>query len=269
MKTKKLSILHDDNSSFLEYTSIAWDYSRDDFVLPMVSADDYLYVGYEKPINALYIEMSAVNTVANTLTIEFHNGTAWGSVADLYEDTRGMTRSGFTQWSRNQTDEALTTINSIEKYWYRISASADFSTGTSVMAINLVLSDDNDLKGEWYEVLNMLPSNEDSFILKHVASRNQIIQKIRNDGKFKTEVTTGTFLDIDVFDLLQYDQLRQASKYLTLSKIFFNLHDDVDDVHLQKSDKYNRMYIEAVDLFYLDLDKDNDGIRDYLTGIGI
>jgi len=108
-----------------------------------------------------------------------------------------------------------------------------------------------------------------SWILKHVASRDDLIQKLRNSGdrKIKTEDINGKAItkirDITVFDLHDIDQLRSASKYLTLSKIFrFELSDSEDDKFEKLGRKFQGQSDAAFNLFFLSLDFDDDGVED-------
>lgn len=265
MKTVKLFVFHDDDNSFSNFSREALDYLRDDFALALNSSEDYLYVGNEKPINAFFVEMSTVNSEDNKVSGEFYNGTTWKSLEGFMDSTNGLKRSDFIVWDRNQTDEAKITVNSQEAFWYRFRPSVTFSAQTRVLGVNIVFSSDNDLKEEICNITDadegLLPNGEVSFISKHLASRNDIIQKIRNDGRTKQNLNTGEFKDINAFDLLNFGQVRQASKYLTLSKIFLGLSDSPEDSWERKSRKYESLYTRAISLFFLELDQDDDGLR--------
>ena len=233
MKTKRLHVFYDNNSVFSDITDSMVDYGRDTEAIVIIAAEDKLYTGYRKPINAEYIEMATANTNVNTMTVKYYNGTAFAAVVGYYDRTKGLTRSGFVSWDRNQTTEAVTTIDGQEAYWYEHTFSADHSAGTILGGLNIVFSDDEDLKEEHFQILDYLDTagGENSYILKHVAARNEIIQKLRNDGRFKHNISNGNLSDLDAFDLLNFEQVREASKYLVLSKLFFNRSDAPDDAY--------------------------------------
>ena len=281
----KLTVLHDDNGTFIDYSKEAFDYSRDPLALGALHhTQDYLYIGFEKPINALYVEMGTANTNANTLTLQYYTNTGtWASVQGYHDDTKGFTRSGFIQWNRNlvnsdnQLNEAindadLATVNSTDLNWYRFRPDAYMSAGTSLAGINLVFSDDRELQSEFPALLDsagvavdkFLASGQTSHILTHVAVRNEIVQRIRNKDyiKYSTAETYSTRKSLNQWDLLEIDEVRQAAKYFALSKIFLNVSDASDDSYAQKSALYEKWAIENINLARASLDTDNDGVSD-------
>ena len=262
LRTKnKLSVFYDANTVFSDYSAEALDYDRDTFTTTLSSADDYLYVGFYKPINVFYVEIGTVNTNAGSFTGEFYNGTAWVALDGLYDETKSFVRSGFIQWDRNQTSEESVAVNSVTKYWYRFRPSVTHSA-TVINGLNIVFSDDQDLKREYFEASSELPSGEASHILTHVAARDHIIQHLRNSGHYKESLATGKAKDITAFDILEMGQIKLAATYLVLSKIFLAIQDTQGDVEMEKSKHFYGMYSTAIKTFYLDLDLDDDGIND-------
>ena len=256
-----LTILDDDNASFSNYSNEAVDYDRDTFTATFDSSTSYLYVGFYKPISVVFIELGTVNTNAASLSGEYYNGTTWVSLDGLYDETAALTRSGFIQWDRNQIDEEVVEIDSIEKYWYRFRPTVTTSA-IVFKGINIVFSDDNDLKREYFEASEFLPTDETSHILTHVAVRDHIIQYLRNSGHFTQSNSTGSVNDITAFDLLDIGQIKLAATYLALSKIFLSVQDSTEDVHLEKSRHFMSLYNSAISTFYLDIDQDDDGVED-------
>jgi len=258
---EKLTVLHDNNSVFANYTEQAFDYSRDSFTLDLVAAEDYLYLGRYKPFNAVYVEMSTVNTTDTTFsTVEYYNGTSWTALTLQSDDSDAMQRSGFIKWDKPD-DWDDTAINSITKYYIRLRPGSDFLNTTAVQGINLVFADDNDLKEEFFEVSNYLPSGESSFILTHQAVKKDIIQKIRRDGKAVVSNATGALKDVTEWELHDFDQVRTAAKHLALSKICLNISDNPGDVYMMKSELYHKMYTESIDMFFISLDTDDSGFE--------
>jgi hypothetical protein len=222
---------------------------------------DYLYIGYKKPINAVYVAMSTVSTGTRTVDIEYHNGSAFAAVEDKEDKTIGLTRNGWLKWSRNQVSEAVTTINTLELFWYRISVSVSTSAVT-YLGINLLLSDDIMIKELEPHLLDadFYPTGYTSFIPFHQAARSEIIQRLRNEGR---GVYDGTqFSDLTIFDLLDFTQLGEASKFFALAQIYFNLSDSPDDKYWQKYEDYLKRYNNAYRVFFLSIDLNDDGIQD-------
>lgn len=269
-KETRLFVFHDDNSSFSDFSNEAQDYSRDNFSLELVNAEDYLYIGYNKPINAVYLELETANTNANTLDIEYFEDDGGGSpdfvdIPSFLDETKGFTRNGFITWERNLTDEAKTTINSQEAFWYRIRPSADFSAGTSVRGLNIVFADDQDLKTVVPNILSsnkFLATGQTSHILAHVAARDAIVQDLRNNGKFKVDLNTGRLKDFNEFDLLKISQFREAAKFKALVVIFEDLSDATNDFYSNRAVKFEREYNKSMEMVFANIDLDNDGLQD-------
>lgn len=257
----KLTILHDDNSVFSDVSNDALDFDRDSFTVSLNASEDYLYIGFEKPINVFYIKLGNPNINAGSFTAEYYNGTAWTDLEGFFDETKSFTRSGFVRWDRNQTDNAKTTVNSLERSWIRLRPSVTHSA-TLVNGLNIIFADDNDLKREYFEVSEFLPSGESSFILTHVACRDHLIQQLRNDGGFKQDFSTGLVKDLTAFDLLDTTQIKMAATYLALYKIFMVVSDEVEDKWVMKAREYKGLYNAAMKTFYLDIDADNDGKQD-------
>lgn len=255
----KLTVMHDNNSVFADSTNNAADYIRDSFSVDLDSANDYLYIGFRKPVNNIYIEIEVVNTNANTMSAEIYDGTTWNAVS-IDDESKGLTRSGFISWDKTGMENVA--INSIDKYYIRFRPDVTHSA-TTIRGINLVFSDDNSLKQEFFEIdnSNILPTGEASHISKHVASKNHIIQRLRNLKYIKNNTTTGVE-NVDQWDLHDIYEIREASKFLALSKIFFNLSDSVEDNWWQKHIMFQKKFEQMFDIAKLSIDTDDDGVKD-------
>lgn len=259
----KLYVYHYNGVSYSDYSNVMFDYSRDNQVIEILDSH-YLYIGFRKPINAVYVEMEVANTAVTSLGLEYYNGTTYASVSGLFDETSGLTRSGFIRWDREQTDQAAVEVDSQSAYWYRVQPTVSVDNTTSFNGINIVFADDQDLKREYFEITSsdFYPTGQSSHILTHESVRDDIVEGIRNDGRYKLNLGTGNFKDIEAFDLLEVEQVRQAAKYLALSKILDNASQDVTDIYMEKAKRYHGKYLEAIDKYFLSIDYDDDGIED-------
>ena len=216
---------------------------------------DYLYIGYEKPIKNIYFDFATPNVNANSLTVEYSNGTDWTEL-EVFDETEGFTRSVIIQWEEvasDLTDEFE--VDSDTLYWYRISASAIHSEATWNF-IGLLLSTDDDLVLENPYILETnLLMGETNHLKAHISARNEIVQSCANRGNKKTNNEPITY-----WDMLNISEFKQGAIFLTLSKIYLNLSDKDEDVWLKKSYTYRNRYQKQLDLYYVTLDKDNDGV---------
>lgn len=241
--------------SFSNVSQDALDFGRDSFD-GVLAAGDFIYFGRHKPFTDLYVEMAAVSSVDAGLDIQYWNGSAWSSLEKL-DDTKGLKRSGFLHWNR-QEDWAETTVNTIQKYWVRFAVSVGSSAGTLIQGIGPLFSDDQDLKAIFPGVLNYKASTEITFVLRHQNSRNQIVQEIRNHAlqkNYKASIER----DFDPWDFLKIHQVNMWSTYLTLANIFSSLQSKEDGLYKQKTDEYMQLAEDYKTDYLLSLDFDDDG----------
>lgn len=257
-----LTVKHDNNGVFADRSLAASRYDIDEFTTDLVAAEDYLYAGLYKPFNRLYLELKTANTTANTLAGEFWNGSAWTSLSNLVDRSVGMTRNGFLEWKRDQTDWAKTTVDGDELFWVRFRPSVDIDPGTEIQGLNIVFSDDEQLAIEFSEINQLLGSNRTSFINLHQAARDQIVQELRNQSEVKRRANATGLANLTKWDLLDIDEIAQAAKYKALEKIFFEISDNTDDKWYQRFNDYRGLYGQAMQLAFLTLDRDDDGVVD-------
>lgn len=244
-----------------DHSNDAHDFSKDAFSLTFTD-EDFLYIGFYKPINTVYVALATAQQTATTLSCEYWDGSNWASLSNLYDDTKGFTRSGFITWDRSQSNQAASTVNSLTLFWVRI-ATSNTMGALSVQGINFLFADDNDLVPEVPEIkdTNHL-AGKTSHLLTHVAARQQLVQDLNNKNHFKLNPTTGLKEDLTCWDLLDVNQVKQAAIFLALAKIYFNFSDSPDDKHYQKYQDYMARYKDAYELARLALDTDDDGVAD-------
>lgn len=257
--TTKLTVLHDAGGLFSDLSDDATDFIRDSFTFTLTSATDYLYIGYYKPFNTVYSHFDTAAVAAGTFTAEYYNGTAWTALS-LEDQTKGFSRSGFIFWDKSNM--AQISVDSKSAYYIRLKPTSDLTA--TVRGINLIFSDDNALKQEFFEIDNetLLPPGETSHLVHHVAARNTIVQMLRNQGYLK--VTDGSSVEkqITQWDLMDIHQVRQSAVYLTLSKIFFLLSDSQEDTWWVKYKEYQMKFEDSFRLIRLTVDQDDDGQTD-------
>lgn len=256
----KLSVLTYISSLFADISSDASDSTRDttDFIL---SDSDYVYIGFNKPINSFFVQLTAFNTNAAELSLDYYNGSTWTPVQGFLDDSKALSRSGFITWDRNQANEAMTVVSTTELYWYRISTNAILEEVT-LQTITGLFSDDQDLMIEIPEITTAYMPSKTSHFNAHLAARNDIIQALRNQGNRTLNHSSGEDKDLTFWDILEIEQLKQASVYLALSKIFFNLSDQIDDKLSERTSFYYNKFEKAFKLAFLSIDKDDNGLKD-------
>ena len=247
-----LTVIHNTNN----YTSDAYDYTRDNFAVSYTAAE-FVYIGYRKPFNDIYIEMEAVGTATDGV-FQYYNGTSWVTL-NAIDETRSLTRSGFVLFDK-PSDWASVEVESITKYYIRYSQGV--SETLDFKGINTVFANDIDLDEKYNGINKFLRSAYNSFISVHQGVKKHMIQKLRNSGKYKVDSESGWIKDVNEWDLNDRSQLREAGTYYALEFIFANVSDDPEGKFRQLESDYRARGDEAVRVYILSLDKDDDGIND-------
>lgn len=251
----RLHIIYNDGGVETNYSAEAQDFKRDTFQVTLTT-DDFIYIGFRKVINAVYISLTQVNTVTSSLSFEYYSESGWKAL-EVSDDTKALARSGFVTWSR-PSDAAPLTVDSIEACWVRFAPNDNLSL-TEFQAINLLFSDDNDICQEVPALIDacFYQAGQTSHILHHVAAKNYIMGRLRSLGYIK-ETADGEE-NIDQWDILDIYELRQASTYYALSQIYFNLSDDIEDQYWVKYKEYEAKFEEMFSLGRLRVDTNDDG----------
>jgi hypothetical protein len=186
----------------------------------------------------------------------------WDAVQSI-DDTKGLTRAGFIQWMLPSEDIDEGTVNSVKKYWAKITV----GTATSAIvlrAISGLFSDDNELLKEFPKILDaQFLLGQPNHLLIHETCRNDIVQHFRRRGmrRLKNDCYWKKFSHWDVMDI---DEVKTAATYLALSKIFHNVANSAkqEDNWSSKSSYYKKEYDKAIDNAYLTWDKYSNGAVD-------
>lgn len=266
------TVFFDDNGVFTDISTSMLNYSGDSEVIDYTTAQDNLFFGRYKPFSTMYIEMKVVNTVAATMTVEYFDETlsAFKVVENLVDETRGLTRSGFVHFknpnNQNNVDWIQSTTNSVEKFYLRISFDATLTSLTELQGWNVVFSDDNDLDRIYSGISNYLSTSQTTFILAHEQARIELINTLREDGHFKTQVgdvkNDGLPAQLTQWDILDVNEVNLWSTNLALKNIFRSIASNPDDNHRELSRDYASDAVKAKNVFYLTLDTDDDGTID-------
>lgn len=255
----KLSILLD-QSGFSNISVEAQDFRRDNVALELAETD-HLYVGFRKPINALYAAFETPSEGDYSLSVEYFSESGWAAL-EVSDGTKGFSRNGFITWQR-PSDADKSAVNDIDAHWVRIQVNQESGVPASLecvlQGLNLVLSDDNDIASEVPALVDVrfMPKNQTSHILQHVATKMYIIGRLRNLGYIKHVGNNEE--NIDQWDILDVYELRNAANYYTISQIYFNLSDNPEDQYWAKYKEYERKFEEAFSLGRLRMDQNDNG----------
>lgn len=218
-----------------------------------------LTVSFYKPVNCFYIHITK-QEISKRLSVQYWNGVEWKEInhKDL---TFGLSRSGFVSWDRNLSGEK----DQSGEFTYKLQMTelngSDLVTPVSVdfKGVNLVFSDDWDLIEEYPSIMQHLPEGQETFIRFHATARDEILTDFKTAG---IVVESGNKRkQIDQWDLLDKDEVREASKFSALSKIFSWLSDTSGDRYDQLAKEYQAEAGSSLSPL-ISLDRDDDGLKD-------
>lgn len=276
LRNEDLTHIIENSGSYEDVTIEANDFLRDKVALDLDGGDSY-YVGLYKPFTDLFFEIDSGASGAS-FSVEYFNGSTFTTLPNVKDRTKSFSRSGFISWQFSESDKItdnwkLTEIDGQELYWVKISgSSADI---ISFDGVNIVFADDQDLKTEFPRIYDFKSPDLDSFINFHVAARDEIVQRYRTGGNSTSaspnsesfNIGTNLFLgkelhQVSKWDLLDIEEVNNAAKFLALAKIFFYVSENNEDKAFIRFQNYMGMFAESFKLFYLSLDKDDDGNLD-------
>ena len=262
---RDLVALAEISATFTDVSSDLRDYLRDTVSLSFTTGDK-LYLGLYKPFNSTYIEL--VEAISGVSITYRYSSTASFESLSVKDDTKGLSRSGFITWDRNIEDWAEQDVNGQSLYWLEIEFNESYSF--EVEGLNTVYSCDYDMDLKNPFVMDYLPKSDTSFIRYHVAVRNEIVQILRNGGYIKMPTGMDDIFfqprsdraNIEKWDLLEFEEVREAAAYKAMAMVFFNESRNNDDKAYNLYRQYQGKFGESFKLFYLSLDVDDDGKTD-------
>lgn len=120
-----------------------------------------------------------------------------------------------------------------------------------------LFSSDADLIQYEGDILNYVREGRDSYLDKHRASQKIILDELDSAKVWKRDGSRYT-----AADLVDIQDFKQWSIFLTLQLIFEGLSNAVDDIFNRKASKYQTMAIDAKSRGVLRLDYNGDGTID-------
>lgn len=180
-------------------------------VLPIVAAQDYIYLGSELPFNHRYISVSVANDQTSAISaVDLWNGSTWVAALDVQDFTQGtagktLSQSGHIMWTpdptkswmKDNTNHAGHTITGLSGasifnlYWVRLTFSADLKATTALQYIGHKFADDNDLRLVYPDLIRtavytQFSVGKTSWEEQHIMAAETIIRDLKQKGIVKS-----------------------------------------------------------------------------------
>lgn len=170
----KQRIIHGDNGVLKDISVPLNDLlSGQTAALPIVAAQDFLYIGCDLPFTNRFFRMgSVVNAALSAISeIAIWDGGNWVPAVDVIDQTSAaaatLARNGVVSWTtprnsgwgqeastENMTGSGLTTLKIYDFYWVRLRFSVDLTAGTLLEYMDFEFSNDADLGGYYPDLVN-------------------------------------------------------------------------------------------------------------------
>ena len=261
-------VLHDDNGTFNDISQYVNNIFSETVAIPLVSAEDKLYIGSELPFNHRYFDVSTANTQASTVSkVEQWDGNSWEEAVDVVDETSDGTNA-FAQsgriswtlernksWSKEDTTEDITDMTSLKIYkfyWARITFTGSFDATTALNYVGFNFADDNDLAGLYPDLvlsstIGAFKSGKTDWDEQHLLAAEEIIRYLMKNRR----IWSGN-------QILNWEQFNMAAIHKVAEIILASFGKDFEDRRQLAMSKY----LQAINMGVMELDMDEDGRKD-------
>jgi len=196
-------IIYSDNGTLSDFSTDLANYHAGTGTMSFVAAEDAIYIGTYIPINHLYCKVGGiVNSQASVIIVSPWNGSAFVSAAEVIDETSvagaSLAQSGFISWVTDKNElwgrddtvvsgaEKVTGLGSItiyDRYWLKLTFSADLTASVVLSWVGHLFSDDNSFASEFPDLMrssNMtsFESGKTDWEEQHVVAAKQLINDI-------------------------------------------------------------------------------------------
>lgn len=248
----KKRVIYSNNAVLTDFTENLNNFYSGETTITVVAAEDSILIGSSLPFNHIYIKLgSTVNANTSALSLKLWDGLAFEDVAELIDGTESggatLAQSGFIEFvpdrneawniddtvdtNDNETVTGLGALTIYDKYWLKLSVSADLTADLNIAWIGQKFATDNDLGAEFPDlnrasVLSAVTGNAD-WEEQHIKVAKIIIK----DLKRKKVITHKN-------QILVRDDLTLPSVSKLAEMIYGMLGDDYNDDRLKVQKEY-------------------------------
>lgn len=235
--------------------------------LPIVAADDAIYIGSDAPFSFRFLKVSTVNDQASVASVALWDGSAWQSAVDVIDETAisGVTlaQSGNLRWKKSKdyswakqdtedmTGSGLTTLKIYGLYWAKITFSADLKNTTALQYVGHKFASDEELQGFYPDltstVAGKFQSGKTTWDDQLIAASEVISRKLQSEGR---TYSRNSILNPDLFT--------EACVHKAAEIIYSAFGDDYKD----NREESKKNFKEAMEVGNFQIDFDQDTVLD-------
>jgi len=163
-------ILHSDNGTIKDLTLSLNEFRSSDSILDFVAADDYLYIGSDKPFNHRFFDVSIVNEISSDVSVEIWWSNGWTDAIDVLDRTSvsgvSLAQDGIISWNTDRfkgwdVEQDSTDVVGLENspliynfYWVRFKWSANITPTTAINYTGFKFANDSQLYPKYPDLNN-------------------------------------------------------------------------------------------------------------------
>lgn len=263
-------VIWSDNGTLKNLSLICNNHISGTQVLPIVGAQDYIYLGSDAPFNHRWLEVVTPNTESLSLSVEYWDGKNWVACVEVIDETvdtngaKSFNKSGFitwvpdrkkSGWSADDTNDGssnvitgLSTVTIYDLFWVRLKFTGTATVTTEISFLGHKFSNDEDL----YSLYPEFETTEAKVRFKdalttwdslHFEAAKQIIRELKSDRVINSG---NQVLEVEVFKLPSIHKVAEL--------IFSAYGTDWEKDKQQALIEFKKAM--KVDLFNVDLDQD-------------
>ena len=261
-------VIWEDNVTLRDISRNVNDVFSTATVLPLVAAEDYLYIGSEMPFNHRYFQVQSANDQVSSVSVSLWTGSSWVAALDVIDDTASATgatlsRAGIIQWTKNKNTSwtresesanvtGLSGTNVYDMFWARLTFSGDLKATTSLRYVGHRFANDSQLGGLYPDlvrtsVITAFQTGKTNWNEQHVLAAEEIIADLRS----KQQIWSGS----QVFD---WQKLTTAAIHKVAEVIMRSFGDDF----VQRRVEARTDYDDALNKSLVGFDRNGDGNLD-------
>lgn len=263
---RKQRVLYVQNGVIHDASSALNGFRSGTYVLPVVAAQDALYICSELPFNHKYFDVSVANAVASVVSVQTWTGSEWKDAVDITDETAvagaSLGQSGLLtfgmdldriswSWHRDSnTIPELVGTRIFNQYWARFKWTVNLTSSTALKYVGQRFSDDGDLF-DYYPDLNnselmlAFEAGKTDWKAQSFAAAETIVADLRSQS---VVIRRDQILDVHLFQM--------ASLHKVASIVYAGLGHAYRDREVQA----NERYVKALSMKYFEVDNDGDAV---------
>lgn len=265
-------IIWSDNGVLKDQSVVLNNYHSGTITLPLVAAEDAIYIGSDLPWNHRYIEVYSPNAISSTMSIQIWNGREFKNAVDVIDQTKAsggsatLAQSGILSfapdrnesgWGLAATTENVTGLTSLKiynLYWAKLTVSSDLTASTALSFVGHKFSFDEELDSIYPELglsssKTQFESGKTDWNEQHIRAAEILIRDLRRKIDVDYNFRNGN-------QILEWGQFSECSLHQVAMIVYRAFGDAFKDQFEQATKDYHTVLNGLVKGILVDRNRD-------------